>query len=100
MSRFHRARLVVVLILFLAAVSGALPARAETPETGREEPVAVWTQFVDLLASLWQTAGTAVRETSFAEEGCRIDPHGGCGSQPVIEADAGCRIDPHGGCSH
>lgn len=43
----------------------------------------------DLLNRLWVTL-TGI----WAEAGCIIDPHGGCGTTP----DAGCILDPNGGC--
>lgn len=43
----------------------------------------------DLLNRLWGTL-TGI----WAEAGCIIDPHGGCGATP----DEGCILDPHGGC--
>lgn len=45
----------------------------------------------DLLNRLWETL-TGI----WAEAGCILDPHGGCGTTP----DAGCILDPNGGgCS-
>jgi hypothetical protein len=49
----------------------------------------------DLLGRLW-SALTGI----WAEAGCILDPHGGCGtSAPVPGTDAGCIIDPNGGCA-
>jgi hypothetical protein len=49
-----------------------------------------------LLARIW-SAGSAPQN----KNGCTIDPHGLCVSQPTTapSPDAGCGIDPHGGCT-
>jgi hypothetical protein len=49
----------------------------------------------DLLDRLWSTF-TGI----WAEAGCILDPHGGCGTSPAAPGmDAGCIIDPNGGCA-
>jgi len=84
MSSRPFSRKVVVLVLFailaLPWVSAAGP-RQEEVRPG-------------LLEQIWSFLTGA-----WSEEGCRIDPNGGCEPQPIPTTDEGCRIDPSGGCS-
>ncbi len=74
--------------VFLLAATLAMPLAAEPRVRTEREPGAVW----GLLAEIWNQL-TAVWE----ENGCSIDPYGGCGTT-VPSVDAGCKIDPFGGC--
>ncbi len=83
----HRLRF--PLLVCLLALTLTTPAWGASPngESGR---------LTDPLARLWNAL------TAFwAEEGCWIDPHGGCttNSPQAPSADAGCWLDPHGGCA-
>ncbi len=77
------ALLVLFAILALPWVSAADPRQEEASASS------VFEQIWSFLTSLW------------SEEGCRIDPSGGCAPEPTPtdETDSGCRIDPSGGCS-
>lgn len=88
MSRCHRGRILLVLVVAAALVAPpawALPRNSH----GHSEPF-------DLLTRLWG-AFTAI----WAEAGCGADPHGGCsdGTSTPPGTDEGCIIDPHGGCA-
>jgi len=72
--------LVVFAILALPWVSAAGP-RQEEVQPGLLEQI--WS----FLTSAWN------------EEGCHIDPSGGCAPEPLPTTDSGCRIDPDGRCS-
>lgn len=48
-------------------------------------------------ARLWETILGIWAPAS--DEGCMIDPHGGCRPPaPAPASDEGCAMDPHGGC--
>lgn len=88
-SFLPKAALLLVFILLLTT-----PVAQAAERGARESPVAgmpgLIVQAWDTLARLW------------AENGCRIDPSGGCVPEPVAEAEAdnGCRIDPDGRCAN
>lgn len=46
-------------------------------------------QLWDGLAAAWGLSATA-------DEGCGMDPYGGCAPAPQPDADAGCGVDPNG----
>jgi hypothetical protein len=51
-----------------------------------------------LLAQIWTAVRTVWSQVDL-DNGCRIDPFGGCAEQQVEpETDNGCKIDPYGGC--
>ena len=56
--------------------------------------------FLDFLSSLWSMTGCMIDPSGCpaprSDEGCRIDPNGGCLS---LQRDEGCMIDPDGRCS-
>jgi hypothetical protein len=81
-----RSRLVPVLLVLLIAASLCTPAWAAPGRFYSE------IRLFNVLAHLWGslTAG-------WSEEGCKIDPHGGCAEPPTT--DSGCKIDPNGGCA-
>jgi hypothetical protein len=83
-----RSRLVRFLLLLLIAASLCTPAWAEPGRFSTE------TGLFNVLAHLWG-AFTAV----WSEEGCMIDPHGGCGTGQPPTSDEGCMLDPNGGCA-
>lgn len=82
-SFFPKAALLLVFILLLAAPSVQAAERG-THKSPVEGLPGLIVQAWDFLARIW------------AENGCRIDPNGGC--LPTPEADNGCRIDPDGRC--
>jgi len=82
-SRLSRAVLLFVLVLLVFAPL------SQAAELRSEPPWAVLSQMWDFLVSSW------------SDNGCRIDPSGGCLPQPpTATADNGCRIDPDGRCSN
>lgn len=96
MSRIQIVR--IVLVLLVAAALAAPPAwsqPAERPDGFAARIAGAFASFGDFLAALW------------AEEGCILDPHGGCSgdteggdeaSGATTQGEEGCIIDPHGGC--
>ena len=83
-----RSRLVRILLLLLIAASLCTPAWAEPGRFSTE------TSLFDVFARLWE-AFNAV----WSEEGCKLDPHGGCGTSQPPTSDSGCKLDPNGGCA-
>jgi hypothetical protein len=89
MTRIHGPR--TILVTVLVATVGALPVWAEPHVTDEGRPARLaaagaFSQLWSLLTELW------------SEEGCIIDPYGGCGAGSAPLGDAGCGLDPHGGC--
>lgn len=90
-SRSGRTLLVLALAAFLAGprMSAAEP-RAKVPSP-RSRQTTMTPR--DLFAGFWGFLGRLTKE------GCTIDPHGRCLTDPATaQADTGCTIDPHGGC--
>jgi hypothetical protein len=84
----HRIRPSRFLFIVLTTAVLVNPAWGANPE---RQPL----RAADLLDRLWSTL-TGI----WAEAGCIIDPHGGCGTSPTAPGtDAGCIIDPNGGCA-
>jgi hypothetical protein len=83
-----RSRLVPVLLVLLIAASLCTPAWAAPGRSSSE------IHLFNVLARLWGSL-TAV----WSEEGCGIDPNGGCGTGQPPTTDSGCKLDPHGGCA-
>jgi hypothetical protein len=81
-----------VTVLLLLAVLAAPWASAAASQQTDARPVKV--SPLELLSRFW-TFVTSV----WSDEGCRIDPNGGCVPEPQEEPDTGCRIDPNGGCA-
>jgi hypothetical protein len=83
----HR-RLARILLVFLVATLLCAPTWAMPGRSSSEA------RLFDVLARLWGslTAG-------WSEEGCMIDPHGGCTEASAPTTDSGCKIDPYGGCA-
>jgi len=89
-SRSGRTLLVLALAATLAGprMSAAEP-RSKSPSLQSRTTVAPW----DLFAGFWGLLGRLTKE------GCTIDPHGRCLTDPASsQLDAGCMIDPHGRC--
>ncbi len=85
MPRNHFARFSVILLV--AAALAAPPAWAAPHRLAAGmNPLDIFARVWDSLAAIW------------AEEGCNLDPHGGCWNGPAPTVDAGCNVDPHGGC--
>jgi hypothetical protein len=88
-SFLPKAALLLVFILLLAA-----PVAQAAERGAHESPVAGMSGLIvqawDFLTRIW------------AENGCRLDPSGGCAPEPTAEAetDNGCRLDPNGGCAN
>jgi hypothetical protein len=85
MSRRSVGRVVLVLLLAGALASPAAWAAPVGPL--KASPF-------DLLAQLWTSL-----DALWAEEGCSIDPNGGCTPGSPPSTDIGCGIDPNGGCA-
>jgi hypothetical protein len=83
-----RSRLVRVLLVLLIAASLCTPAWAVPGRFSSE------TSFFNVLARLWDSLTTV-----WSEEGCGIDPNGGCGTGQPPTSDEGCNGDPNGGCA-
>jgi len=85
----RHALLLLVLSLF-ATAGGASPAAKDNgPVKGAEPaPTSFYGRAWHLLRALW------------ANEGCHVDPNGGCGPAPAVTApaDTGCDVDPNGRC--
>jgi hypothetical protein len=78
----------VVLVLLLAGALAAPAAWAAPVGPLKASPF-------DLLAQLWSSLVAL-----WAEEGCGIDPNGGCATgAPPPSTDIGCGLDPNGGCT-
>lgn len=85
--RLNRSCRVVFAILLLAAL--VQPAWGMTNLERQTRPG------LRLLDHLW-----SVLTGAWAEAGCIIDPHGGCGPASAAPGtDEGCIIDPNGGCA-
>jgi hypothetical protein len=86
MSSRPFSRKVVVLVLFAIL---ALPWVSAAEDVRPAESVSsLFEQVWSFITSIW------------SEEGCRIDPNGGCAPEPMPtdDTDSGCHIDPNGGC--
>jgi len=90
MPRFSLSRLSCGLLVLSFLAAPTLAAASPAPQTSG---------LAAGLSSLWSWVLGL-----WGEEGCYIDPHGGCraGVSSVPSAqdqvDTGCYIDPHGGC--
>ena len=84
-SYLPKAALLLVLILLLATPV-AQAAERGTPKSPVAGLPGLIVQAWDFLTRIW------------AENGCGIDPSGGCAPEPT--ADNGCRIDPDGRCAN
>lgn len=80
----------IVLCFLLVTVLAVPWASAAEPPAQRSSDLLhrAWS----FLLSLW------------SEEGCHIDPSGGCSNRasapplPAVQTETGCHIDPSGGC--
>jgi len=83
--------------LVLAAALAVPCAAAASPQSGRQPAGSgLLGQIWLVLTSFWGTGVTP-------DDGCRMDPNGGClprsaAPAPVITRDDGCHWDPSGGC--
>lgn len=114
MSRSLSRRILLALalgaILIGPRMSAAEPrAKALSPHS-TQAVAAPW----DLFTGFWGFLGRLTKEgcmidphgrcltdpaSSQLDAGCTIDPHGRCLTDPApAQADTGCTIDPHGGC--
>jgi len=89
--RLRLGALVLGAALILPWPAAAAPHRSAAPQRQELSAPSLWNflgQAWGLLTSVW------------AEEGCMIDPHGGCApSQSTSHLDIGCTIDPYGLCA-
>jgi hypothetical protein len=55
------------------------------------------------LQSLWNDLWSHFWPVETLDEGCHLDPSGGCATgasqAPPVQIDAGCHLDPSGGCT-
>lgn len=111
-----RSRTLHILVLFAVAAAFALSPASAEPHRKRERPPTA-TGLWGTVTSLWEVIGckidphggcgtdepAAPPETALWEAiGCKLDPNGGCGTdEPAAppETDIGCKIDPNGGCA-
>lgn len=85
MSRSRSRLACALLILLLAVPSWAAPVR----EARGADPLSLFARLWETIVEIWEPS----------EEGCMIDPHGGCRPPaPAPTSDEGCGMDPHGGC--
>jgi hypothetical protein len=81
----------VLLVLIVSLVVSVPFARAGEPASPRARGAAGFSSLADLLGRAW---GSLVG--LWMENGCILDPHGGCAAAPASEN--GCGADPSGGC--
>jgi len=84
--------LTIALLLVVLTVPFAW---AKGPSSSRASSAVSTFSLADLLSRAW---GGLV--SLWMDNGCGIDPHGGCTAGPVQgpTTDNGCIADPHGGC--
>jgi hypothetical protein len=86
---FRSSSRILLVALLLAALTVPC-AQAGGPATARPATGAL--SVVDLLHRAWQSLVSL-----WMDNGCGIDPHGGCTAAPTV--DNGCGIDPSGRCA-
>ena len=87
-----------IAILALAAVL-ALPWAAAAAPQARHQPAVP----AGLVHQLWTALAAFWGAGVILDDGCKMDPSGGCVTgnavpAPLITPDDGCKMDPNGGC--
>jgi hypothetical protein len=87
-----------IVALTLAATLALPWAASAAPQGPRHQPTAP-----GLLQQLWTAFTTFWGAGVTPDDGCKMDPSGGClprstASAPPVTPDSGCKMDPDGGC--